>query len=489
MRDFLLLSAIVSFALGVALGSFVSVSWAVLGLIGVATTIVLIFSRSTAGVLIALCVLMATLGMGRIALTSTEPPDVFLPLFETSVVLTGRVIGDPDVRETTQRVTVAVTHEGEEMNLLAVAPLYPTLTYGELVQVTGTLEHPEPFDTDGGRVFRYDQFLAKDGIFGIVSYAQVEKVGAPLWWHRVRGSLYVLKHAFISGLEHALPEPYAALAAGLIAGGKQGLGKELLDAFTVAGLVHIVVLSGYNIMIVAEGVLKGFGFLPRRTAASLAGVTIALFVLAAGAGTASVRAGIMAGLGLFARASGRTYDALRALLLVFVVMILWNPHTLVHDPGFQFSFAATLGLILAASTLEAYLSWVRPAFLRDILATTLAAQLFVLPLLLYQTGTLSLIALPANMLALPLVPLAMLFGAIAGVAGMVLPSVATIVALPALALLWYLIDVAEVAAALPFASMTVPVFSFVAVPGMYLVLAWGVYVLKRNAPAPKEAGA
>lgn len=489
MRDFLLLLAIVALACGIALGSFLSVSWPVLGFVGIAASIILVFSRSTVGVMIALCVVMGALGIGRIMSVPHMAPDAFVPLFDTRVSLTGRVVGDPDVRETTQRVTVMVTHEGEKMRLLAVVPLYPTLTYGEEIRVKGTLEHPQSFETDGGRVFRYDQFLAKDGVFGIIEYAQVEKVGEPLWWHRLRGSLYTLKHAFIAGLERALPEPYAALAAGLIAGGKQGLGKELLDVFTIAGLVHIVVLSGYNILIVAEGVLKGFGFLPRRMAALLAGITIALFVLAAGAGSASVRAGIMAGLGLFARTSGRTYDALRALLLVFVVMILWNPHTLVYDPGFQFSFAATLGLILAASTLETYLSFVRPVFLRGILATTLAAQFFVLPLLLYQTGNLSLIALPANMLALPLVPLAMLFGAIAGVAGMVLPSIATIVGLPALALLWYLIEVARISAAAPFASVTLPSFSFVFVPVLYALLAYAVYVLKRNAPAPKEAGA
>lgn len=483
MRDFFLLISIAAFASGIVIGTLSAVSWSLLGFIALAASIVLLFSRSTVGVVLALCMLCAVLGIGRVALTPSIPPESFLPLFDTAITLEGKVMGDPDIRETSQRVTVAVQHGGATMRLLAVAPLYPMLQYGEQVEVRGKLEHPEPFDTDGGRVFRYDQYLAKDGIFGIVQYAQVERVGEPTLIDQMRGSLYTLKHAFIAGLERALPEPYAALASGLIAGGKQGLGRELLDAFTVAGLIHIVVLSGYNIMIVAEGVLKGFSFLPRRTAASIAAVTIALFVLAAGAGTASVRAGIMAGLGLFARATGRSYDALRAVLFVFVLMIVWNPYTLVYDPGFQFSFMATLGLILAASTFETYLTWVRPAFLRDILATTLAAQLFVLPLLLYQTGNLSLIALPANLLALPLVPLAMLFGAIAGVAGMVIPAVASVVALPALLLLSYLIAVARTAAMLPFASVIVPSFSFILVPVLYALLFWGMYLLKRNTPA------
>lgn len=489
MRDLFVLLAIIGFASGIVLGTFYSFPWPLLAFAALLAFLHLVFSRSSVGVAMALCVLALLAGVGRSSLVPQVPPDVFLPLFDTKHEFVGTVIGDPDIRETTQRVTVEVEHEGSRMKLIAIMGLYPELRRVQHVEVVGTLERPEPFDTSGGRVFRYDHFLAKDGIFGIMSFAKVEVVGKASPVNRVFGALDGVKHAFIRGLEQGLPEPYAALAAGIIAGGKQGLGKELLDAFTLAGLVHIVVLSGYNIMIVAEGVLKSLSFLPKRVAAFAAVGVIGLFVLVAGAGAASVRAGIMAGLGLFARATGRTYDALRALLFVLVLMLCANPLLLVYDPGFQFSFAATLGLILGASSIEAHLWRMKPALLRDIIATTLAAQLFVLPLLLYQTGNLSLAALPANIVALPLVPLAMLLSAIAGVVGMIIPVIAPVFALPALATLWYLVEVARIAASLPFASSTVPAFSFVLVPVLYLGVAGIVWVLKRNAPVTRVTGA
>ncbi|MES2994545.1 MAG: ComEC/Rec2 family competence protein [Patescibacteria group bacterium] len=445
----------------------------------------LLLKRSEAYILSALCLLGLLIGLARVGSAPVVAPGAFLPLFDTKVILTGNIEGDPDIRETTQRVTLAVEHEGEHMRMLVVAPLYPELSHGQVLEVRGTLERPEPFTTDGGRTFRYDSFLAKDGVFGIIGFAKIrvldDKPG-------LRTYLYEAKHLFVRGLSNALPEPYASLAAGIIAGGKQGLGKELLEAFTIAGLLPIVVLSGYNVMIIAEAILRGFSFLRKRTAIILAGITIFLFVLAAGAGASATRAGIMAGLGLFARASGRTYDALRALVFVLVIMLLWNPLLLVHDPGFQFSFVATLGLILGSPVIEPHLMRIRNAFLRDIVATTVAAQLFVLPLLLYQTGNLSLVALPANVLVLPAVPLAMLFSAIAGFVGMLAPALATVVGLPALLLLWYLVEVAQTSAALPFASLTIPMFPFWVTILLYMLLAFGMHWLKEKVPATDVAG-
>ncbi len=484
-----LIFAILSFILGIALASLLLISWEVMALLAsiiFSLSFLSLLKRSEAYVLSALCLLGLLVGMVRVAVAPVAAPDAFLPLFDTKVVLTGRIEGDPDIRETTQRVTLAVEHEGERTRMLVVAPLYPELSHGQVLEVRGTLERPEPFVTDGGRTFRYDSFLAKDGVFGIIGFAKIRLLDDQ---PSLRRYLYETKHLFVHGLSNALPEPYASLAVGIITGGKQGLGKELLEAFTIAGLLPIVVLSGYNVMVIAEAMLRAFSFLRKRVAIVLAGFTILLFVLAAGAGASAARAGIMAGLGLFARASGRTYDALRALVFVLVIMLLWNPLLLVHDPGFQFSFVATLGLIIGSPIIEPHLVRIRNAFLRDIIATTIAAQLFVLPLLLYQTGNLSLVALPANVLALPVVPLAMLFSAIAGFVGILMPVFATIAGLPALLLLWYLVEVAELSAALPFASLTIPLFPFWIVILLYLLLAFGMRALKEKAPAISVADA
>ena len=115
-------------------------------------------------------------------------------------------------------------------------------------------------------------------------------------------------------------------------------------------------------------------------------------------------------------------------------------------------------------------------FLINTVATTLAAQIAVLPLLLYEIGLLSLVALPANILVNPLVPLAMASAAIAGVVGMTIgpfvPLITTIVGFPALILMKYFIFIAEESSALPFAAFSLNQFPFFLVLAAYAVLAY-----------------
>lgn len=487
MGNALLLAGLLGFASGILCRSFFFFSWPTIGfvlLLAIVVSACRFLRRRTAYLLCGAVLLGCVLGAARVMLVPAAMPDTFLPYIDTEVSLEGTIVAEPDIRETTQRLTIETGEGVNRVKLLAVAPLYPEVRFGDQVEVRGKATRPEPFLTDTGRTFRYDRFLAKDGIFVLVTPASVKPLypgeGLDV---RITGALIDGKRAFQEGIANALPEPGASLASGLITGGKQGLGEGLLDAFIVAGLVHIVVLSGYNVMIVAEGVLRAFGFLPRRVGALIAMLTIALFVVAAGAGAASVRAGLMAGLGLLARATGRTYAVVRALLAVAAIMLLLNPLLLAFDPGFQLSFMATLGLILFAPVLEARLAFLPSAFWRDIIAATLAAQIFVLPLLLYQTGLFSLVSLPANLLVLPIVPLAMALSAVAGVAGMLVPALAPFFGLPAYLVLTYILEVARFMSTLPLASVLVPQFPFLLVLLAYVAL--GAVIAK--APAKHEA--
>ncbi len=484
MKDTLALISVIAFSCGIFAASAFTLSFPVIifcGALGTFFGAAWFFARRDAYLSPGIVCLCIAIGAFRTLLAPSVLPAEYTPLLNTPVHLSGTILADPDIRETNQRLTVKLTDGKHPTKILVVVERFPVFSYGDEVTLSGTLKTPEPFATDGGRMFAYDKFLAKDGIFAIVPHAHIEKTGESLsLLARMQRALYAGKHAFMRALENSLTEPYASLAEGLLAGGKQGLGKELLDAFTVAGLLPIIVLSGYNVMIVAEAVLAGLVFMPKRYALGIAGLTIILFVCAAGAGSSAVRAGIMAVLALFARASRRTYDALRVLILVFVLMLLFNPLQLVNDPGFQFSFAATLGLILASSVFEVRLLKIPWPMLREVVATTLAAQLFVLPLLLYQTGNLSLVALPANMLVLPVIPLAMALSAIAGFVSLLVPFLGPYLGLPAYLVLWYVVEIATFAARVPFAHILIPAFPFILLLPMYGGIAWFVVRLAKT---------
>lgn len=483
MTERLLIAGVLGLMSGIACRSFFVVSLPLVLLIGLLSCLGLFVAQyyRVRYVLIGVTFLfLFVLGVVRVSFMPSALPDTFASLLGKSVTLEGVVDADPDVRETSQRVTVLVSQDGVETRTLVVAPLFPSVSYGDTVEVSGTLSSPEPFDTAGGRTFAYPKFLAKDEIFSMLPQAQVavRDTAPPLGRIPLR-ALYQVRHWFETGVSRALPEPMSALAMGLLTGGKQGLGESLLLAFTLSGLLPIVVLSGYNVMIVAEQVQRMFAFLPRRAGVFIAGVTVLLFVLASGAGSSAVRAGIMAGVALFARATGRTYDALRALVFVLVVMVLLQPLVLVYDPGFQFSFMATLGLILLSPLVARHLLWIRSTLIRETLATTIAAQVCVLPLLLYETGNLSLVAIPANLLVLPVIPLAMLLSFVAGIVGLVVPPLAPLVGVPAYAVLWYVIEAARVTASLPLSSFVLSAFPFWVVILSYLFL-FGLFLHVKN---------
>jgi competence protein ComEC len=448
----------------------------------------------------ALCCLAFGIGMVRTLSVPSEMPAEFVPLIETKIELEGVIVSQPDVRETSARLRVEVAlpeSEGADgdsgnavrMNIIASAPPHAEYFVGDRVRVSGKLTEPEAFATDGGRTFAYDKFLAKDGVFGIVQPAYVEVIGretSPML--TLMRPLQAMREGFMRALGRALPEPESALAAGLIVGGKQGLGEALLDVFTIAGLLHIVVLSGYNVMIVAEGILKSLSALPKRYAFGLAALSISLFVLAAGAGPPSIRAGLMALLALLARATGRTYAVMRALFVSLVLMVLASPLTLMHDPGLQFSFIATLGLIVGAPIVTGWFVWIRNEFFRDIISSTVAAQIAVLPILLYQTGNLSLISFVANVFVLPAIPIAMasstIAAAVALIPGTLMETIALGVGLPAYALLAYIIKVAEFSARVPLAMLVIPKFPFWVVVVTYA--AFAVFVVRWNRKAKRR---
>jgi len=265
----------------------------------------------------------------------------------------------------------------------------------------------------------------------------------------VKSSLFFVKEKFLEKVNFAISTPESLLMGGLILGEKASFNQSMRQSFIDTGTIHIIALSGYNVTIVAEWVMKFFSFLPKNLGFGVGIFSILFFVLMTGASSTAVRAGIMATLALIARATGRNYDVARGLVLAGVFMILLNPFLLVYDVSFQLSFIATVAVIFLAPRIEKYFLWVSIRFgLRDIISVTTAAYIFVLPFILYKMGNLSLVALPANILILPFIPLTMMLGFFTGLAGIIFSYL----------LLHYELGVISFLSKLPFASFSFPDF-------------------------------
>ncbi len=493
MATRVLWAIIAGFLAGVFIRSFVTLGWASVGfvvLLGATIAVLSIFDRSKthAFLVVAVALLACVVGIVRTESAALRGDPLFTEHLGSHVVLRGVVVSEPDVRETSIRIhidaeelIVGSSTRSVHAGILVVVPAHTKVAYGDTVKAEGELGLPEPFDTTLGRQFNYPAYLAKDGIAYVLSSAHIESTGDNRGNILQAGAIWV-KHEFLKGLRAALPEPEAGLAGGITVGDKRSIGKELADTFIAVSLIHVVVLSGYNITIVINAIRRMVYFLPRMFQYGAIAFSVLFIVLMTGGAPSATRAASMSLIAVFARASARTFIALRILGVVVLAMVAWNPLYLVYDPGFQLSVLATLGLILFIPPIAERIQWITEKFgLREIVAATLSTQLMVLPLLLYQNGLFSVVSLPANLLALIAVPYAMFAAIIAAIAGMIAGPFALVIALPALALLSYIIAVAKFFAALPFATLSIPAFSawwMLAAYALILSLLW--YMQKRR---------
>lgn len=469
-QDGWLYAAVSGFIGGVALHSFFDVgiwfSVFTAGLGALLFLVLFLLPRRTAAAMFS-ALLVLSFGLGSLRYDSVNPfrPPELEANISQFVQLTGVVSEEPDRRENSTLFTVSVgssvlkgIETATEAKVLVNAERYRDLAYGDRIWLRGTLERPKNFETDNGRTFNYGKYLEKEGIAYTMFRPRIELIERGQG-NFIKAKLFSLKHLLLATLSKVIPAPESALLGGLLLGGRDALSSDLQDIFRTAGIIHIVVLSGYNITIVAEFIMRLFGFMSFQLRLASGATAIVLFAIMTGGSATAIRASAMALLVLLARAIGRKYDISRALLIAGMLMVVENPRILVFDLSFELSFSATVGLIYVAPIIERYLIKVPTRFkVREVTVATLATQITVLPLLLYTNGLLSLVALPVNLLILPLIPLTMFLGFFTGVVGLVSTALTLPLAYLSYALLHYEIAIPTFFANLPYASVAVTYF-------------------------------
>jgi len=188
-------------------------------------------------------------------------------------------------------------------------------------------------------------------------------------------------------------------------GDKRRLSEELKEKLNIAGVRHITAISGMHIMILS-GVLMYLAMalgLWRGQAFYFALIILILFIIMVGLPASAVRAGIMVFFYLLAEKVGRPKSGSRAIVFAATCMLIANPLLLKLDVGFQLSFLAVMGITYLMPLLQKFLKF-------RLLAMTLSAQVFTLPILIYNFGYVSFAAPITNILIVPLLPFIMGLG-------------------------------------------------------------------------------
>ncbi|NLF34407.1 MAG: DNA internalization-related competence protein ComEC/Rec2 [Clostridiales bacterium] len=290
-----------------------------------------------------------------------------------------------------------------------------------------------------------------------------------------------LSRALIGAIDDAFPGDTAPLIRALVTGNRDSLSDPFTAALQRTGLSHVVSVSGMH-MAFLVGLLSlclGPGR-PKRRLLVCAPV-ILLFMAVAGNTPSVVRAGVMQLLLLAAPLANRESDSLTSLSAVLALLLLQNPFAARHI-GLQLSFASVAGIFLFARPLYLTLSaplpqkkalWLTPVrFLLRVLATSLAAILFTIPLVAFHFQMVSLISPLSNLLTLWAVSAAFGGGLLAGLAGLVVMPLARGLALVISPMVRYLNWVIPLLSGVPLAAVTMESFYYRAwLVFLYAVLA------------------
>ncbi|MBI2058038.1 MAG: ComEC/Rec2 family competence protein [Candidatus Yanofskybacteria bacterium] len=373
-------------------------------------------------------------------------------------------------------------------NILVIIDSFPRYRYGDNLSLDGKISLPKNYND-----FDYISYLAKDQVYTISYRPKIEKANLSLGlFEKIRtgffSRIFSFKNKFENAVGMSVREPHASFLNGILLGSKQSIPQDLKDDFNIAGISHITAISGYNITIVALLVSWFLLFFFRRDVAFWFSVAaIFVFTILTGASASVVRSALMGGLVLMANNSGRLYDSKNSLALVAFLMVLANPMILRYDIGFQLSFMATVGILYLAPLLKNYFKRL-PSVLNfgETFLMTVSAQIMVLPLILYYFHKLSIVALPANLLILPLVPLGMLAGFVTGITGMILPVLGLVVGSVAWLVSSLIIFLARFFSNLPFAALNIFI-SWYAVVLIYIFIFWFLYYLFRKQKIRQKA--
>lgn len=273
-------------------------------------------------------------------------------------------------------------------------------------------------------------------------------------------------------IQEVLPSPHSELVMGMVLGENQfKLIPTYNDILKKVGLVHVVVVSGYNISLVFTLLMRILGSQYKIKNLIIGLFTTLLYAGISGFGVPAVRAWIMGSIAVIFKFYGRPVQGIKVLIFSAIVILILAPDQL-FSISFQLSFLATLGVMLVPEALKGVLSCLNlktvPTFLEDF-NTSLGAQLAVNPIISYYFGTISLVSLVANPLVLWVVPICTILGGVLVLLVFVSPLPAHILAVIMFPFLDFFVSFSEIFAGFGNASISLR-FGFYGILAYYIIL-------------------
>jgi competence protein ComEC len=285
----------------------------------------------------------------------------------------------------------------------------PNLQYGDRILLNKPLQRIQNMGNPGS--FNYERYAAFQQLFHnafvkTTDYVVLSDKAPNTFWQWI----YRTKAHVLSVLrKHIATKDERGIAEALLIGYKEDLDKDLVQAYSNTGVVHIIAISGLHLGIIYMLLLGLFNRLPMvnkskwiKALGILAGLWF--FALITGA-SASVMFSFM----VLGEQAGKKSSMYNALAVSATLLLVYNPY-LLWDVGFQLSYLAVVGIVAFQKPI--YNWWYIQNKWADkvwkLTAVSLAAQLLTFPVCIYYFHQFPMLFLVANLIAVPLSSLILL---------------------------------------------------------------------------------
>ncbi|UDF29494.1 UNVERIFIED_ORG: ComEC/Rec2 family competence protein [Roseateles sp. XES5] len=205
--------------------------------------------------------------------------------------------------------------------------------------------------------FTFDAYFAGTGAIGyFYSAPTAVAAGESGFEGRIRETIAGWRNNLTEHIRNRIDGDAGAIAAALVTAEQRAIDEDTVEALRQAGLAHVLAISGLN-MVLAAGIflvgargllalIPGFAerYPTKKIAAAGALVMVTLYILVSGGAISAVRSWIMICVMLIAVLFGRSAISLRNVALSAIIILAVTPSA-ITNPGFQMSYAATLGLV------------------------------------------------------------------------------------------------------------------------------------------------
>ncbi len=328
-----------------------------------------------------------------------------------------------------------------------------SLKYGDEIELECIYELPNQSRNEGG--FDYRKYLKAKNILGIVNISKSD--AKLLEKSNILISIHSLKNYLIKNIKNILNNDSASLCIGLLLGDKTLISEDIQNNFRQSSLSHILAISGAHVSYILLGITALLNILKlhKRWSKILIIIFLLFFLLLIEFTPSVARAVIMVILTLICQILFKKPDTMLNLAISSFIILLVNPYYLL-DVGFELSFGGTLSLILFMKRYK-----VKPKnkilnYIKQTILVSISANIIIIPIMMYYFNTISATFIISNVLATPILALALILGLIFIIFLLICRPIAILISYLLNIILQALIIITKITSKIPFSQILLP---------------------------------